>query len=64
MSFKNTRIANGLPPEIIVGLLLAGLIPGVIAQDVAVGMFFMLLTGITFLLYRILRVVGLIAAKQ
>lgn len=64
MSSTDMRIANGLPPEIIVGFLLAGLIPGVIAQDVVVGMLFVILTGIVFVLYRILRVLELIAAKQ
>lgn len=64
MPSTDMQTAKGLPPEVIVGFLLSGLIPGAIAQDVVVGMLFLLLSGIFFLLYRILRVLELIAAKQ
>lgn len=64
MPTTDLPVANGLSSEIIVGFLLAGLVPGVIAQDVVVGLLFVVLTGIVFLLYRILRVLELIAAKQ
>lgn len=64
MPSTHMRVANGVSSEIIVGLLLAGLIPGAIANDVVVGTLFVILTGIVWLLYRILRVLELIAAKQ
>ena len=63
MPSPDPRNADEFPPEVVVGFLLSGLIPGVIAQDVVVGLFFFILTGIVYLLYRILRVLELIAAK-
>ena len=63
MPSPDPRNADEFQPEVVVGFLLSGLIPGVIAQDVVVGLFFFILTGIVYLLYRILRVLELIAAK-
>lgn len=51
------------PVEVAVGLALVGLIAGILADDVVVGLVVFLLALLVYLVYRILRAVELIAAK-
>ena len=51
------------PVEGAVALALVGLIAGILADDVVVGLVVFLLALLVYLVYRILRAVELIAAK-
>jgi hypothetical protein len=51
------------PTESLVGLLLAGILVGLLANDLITGLLFFALAVIIYLLFRILRAVELIAAK-
>ena len=63
MSSTRRTAADGLPTETAVGLALVGVAAGALTGDPVVGLFSFMLALAVYLLYRILRVLELIATK-
>ena len=63
MPSTQRTVASGLPTETAVGLVLVGVTTGALAGDPVVGLFSFLLALAVYLLYRVLRVLELIATK-
>lgn len=56
-------IRTDIPVETAIGVVLVGLLAGGLSGDVVVGLLFCVLALLVYLLYRILRILELIAAK-
>lgn len=63
MPSNSGTIRTDIPVETAIGFVLVGLLAGGLSGDVVVGLLFSVLALLVYLLYRILRILELIAAK-